>query len=308
MHEARAALARIPLFKGADPADLVVTGPLAGGLTNRSYRIDGPAGGFALRIAGEGTAAYIDRAAEARNARAAAEAGVGPEVDFAEPESGLLLTRWIEGARPLDGTALREPARIPRAADALRRLHDRAPPFEGNREPFADIAAYEAALRAAGLALPSSGEAAYEAVRSDLEALHGALPHPGVVSCHCDPAPANLLDSGGRVWLVDYEYAGLADAMWDLGFLAGEAVYGEAGDGALLAAYLGRAPTPPETARMALYKAICDLMGALWSLVQYMNKNEDERFLGLSQERFERCRALLASEAFSRHAQVLREG
>lgn len=306
MDEALEALARIPLFAAADPAGFAVTGPLSGGLTNRTYRIEGPVGRFALRIAGKGTDAYIDRAAEAHNARAAAAAGVGPEVAFAGPESGLLLTRWVEGAERLDAAALREPARIRRAATALRRLHGRAAAFANPRNPFADLAGYERLLRAGGVALPEG----YGDARDALQWLHGPLSasSPDPVSCHCDPAPANLLDDGARIWLVDYEYAGRADAMWDLGFLAGEADYGEAEDAALLAAWLGRAPAPPEPARMALYKAICDLMGALWSLVQYMNKIEDEMFLEVSRERFERCRAMLASEALARHARALSEG
>ena len=304
MDEALEALARIPLFAGIDPAGFVVTGPLSGGLTNRTYRIESPAGCFALRIAGEGTDAYMDRAAEAHNARAAAAAGVGPEVAFAGPESGLLLTRWIEGAERLDAAALREPARIRRAAEALKRLHGRAAAFTNPRDPFADLAGYERLLRAGGLALPEG----YGDARDALQRLHGALAAPDPVSCHCDPAPANLLDDGARIRLVDFEYAGLADAMWDLGFLAGEAVYGEAQDTALLEAYFGRGLIPAEAARMALYKAICHLMGALWSLVQHMNKNEEDMFVSVSQERFERCRALIASEAFARHVRAMKHG
>ncbi|MBP9183955.1 MAG: LPS biosynthesis choline kinase, partial [Fuscovulum sp.] len=55
-----------------------------GGLTNRVYRI----GDVVLRLPGRGTEAYIDRANEAAAARAAALAGVSPEVIHADPASG----------------------------------------------------------------------------------------------------------------------------------------------------------------------------------------------------------------------------
>ena len=61
------------------------------GLTNCNYRIDSPAGRFVLRLAGEGTAEYIDRAAEEHNARVAADAGVNAEVLFFDTSDGTML-------------------------------------------------------------------------------------------------------------------------------------------------------------------------------------------------------------------------
>ena len=61
-----------------------------------------------LRIPGEGTEAYIDREVEAVNARAAAAAGVSPEVLYVDPARGLMLTRHVEG-RTMTPALFREP-------------------------------------------------------------------------------------------------------------------------------------------------------------------------------------------------------
>ena len=85
--QARAAMAGISELANYD-------GPLErlGGLTNIVFR----AGDFCLRIPGKGTEEYIDRDNEAGAARAAAEAGVSPEVIHSDPQSGIMVTRFID--------------------------------------------------------------------------------------------------------------------------------------------------------------------------------------------------------------------
>ena len=51
-------------------------------------------------------------------------------------------------------------------------------------------------------------------MRLVLEASPAAL-----VPCHNDPWPGNLLDADGpdgRIYLIDWEYSGMNDPMWDL--------------------------------------------------------------------------------------------
>ncbi len=91
-----------------------------GGLTNRVYRV----GDCVLRLPGRGTEDYIDRANEAAAARAAAAAGVSPEVIHADPASGLMITRFISGAVTMSPAAFKARAGSPaRAARAFAKLH-----------------------------------------------------------------------------------------------------------------------------------------------------------------------------------------
>ena len=50
------------------------------GMTNLVFKVETNRGRFLFRLPGAGTEAYINRGVEAVNARAAAEAGVSPEV------------------------------------------------------------------------------------------------------------------------------------------------------------------------------------------------------------------------------------
>src|SRR5687767_7673407 len=124
---ARRALARIPFFS----SDAVAAARLTRlqGLTNRVYKLEAAGQRFCLRIPGPGTAALIDRSAEAANARAAAATGIAPEI-FHFGADGVMLTRFIDDAVTLSPERFRGDAgAIERAATALRRLHNEAKDF-----------------------------------------------------------------------------------------------------------------------------------------------------------------------------------
>jgi hypothetical protein len=99
-----------------------------------------------------------------------------------------------------------------------------------------------------------------------------ARPLPSV-ACHCDPLCENFLDTGERMWIVDWEYSGMNDPMWDLGDLSVEGGFGPDQDEEMLAAYFGGPVPEADRARMVIYKAMCDLLWTLWGLIQLANGN-----------------------------------
>ena len=109
--------------------------------------------------------------------------------------------------------------------------------------------------------------------------------------CHCDPTGANLLNPGERVWLVDWEYSGMNDPAWDLAYLSVEADFDAALDGELLTAYFGRLPGAAQTGRVEVYKALCELLSALWALIQVSNCNAVADFRSYAERTFEPVRA-----------------
>ena len=76
--DARRGLERLAFYAQAETAGVEIQ--RLGGLTNRVFMVSGPRGRHVLRIPGKGTEAYINRRVEAVAARAAARAGVSPEV------------------------------------------------------------------------------------------------------------------------------------------------------------------------------------------------------------------------------------
>jgi thiamine kinase-like enzyme len=277
-----------------------------GGLTNLVFEAMGGGQGWCLRLPGKGTSDYIDRQVEAVNAKAAAAAGVAPElVHFGA--DGVMVTRLIEGAATMTPGAFRNrDGAVERAGRALRQLHDRAEGFAFRFELFAMIDQYLEVLEKRGAVLPDG----YQDVVKEAGAVREALAahELPLTACHCDPLCENFLDDGARMWVVDWEYSGINDPMWDLGDLSVEGEFDPAMDQRLLESYFGGAAHPFDEGRMVIYKAMCDLLWTLWGLIQHADRNPADDFWAYALRRFARCRLLMGSGEFAGHLQAIRSG
>ncbi|MGA0541682.1 phosphotransferase [Neotabrizicola sp. VNH66] len=291
-------IATLPALAGyAGPAERM------GGLTNRVYRL----GPQVLRLPGHGTADYIDRANEAAAAQAAAAAGVSPPVIHADPATGVMVTGFIDGTVTMTPEAFRtRPGSPARAGAVFARLHASGAVFPARFELFAMIDDYLGHLEGKPVALPDG----YHTVLEEAQAVRAALAaHPlPLAPCHCDPLCENFLDTGTRMWVVDWEYSGMNDPMWDLGDLAVEAGFDAAQEAEMMQAYFGGPPSDFDHGRMVIYKAMCDLLWTLWGLLQVANGNPADDFQAYAEGRFARCKALMATKEFAQAIAAVKAG
>ena len=118
---------------------------------------------------------------------------------------------------------------------------------------------------------------------------------------HCDPLAENFLDTGDRMIIIDFEYSGNNDPMWDLGDLSVEAEFDGDQDRIFMTTYFGGEAPAFDLGRMLLYKAMCDLLWTLWGVVRHANDNPAEDFWAYAVNRLERCKRLMASDALPDH-------
>ena len=250
-------IAALPLWSG--PVQLA---PLSGGISNQSFTATDRSGKYVVRVTRDFPFHHVFRDREVMSARAAHAAGFAPEVVHAEP--GLMISRFVEG-KVLDVDDVR--ADIPRIAHFLRRFHETMAPqlsgaafmfwvFHVNRD-------YVRQLRETGAA-SEADLAHWLRINDELEAAQQPLP---IVVGHHDLLPANLIDDGSRLWLIDYEYAGLGTAMFDLANLSSNSGFSEAQSDTLLSAYFGLPPSIDLRRSHAAMEAASLLREALWSLV-----------------------------------------
>ncbi|MEX1107782.1 MAG: phosphotransferase [Dongiaceae bacterium] len=294
---------RIPLFAGADSSLKL---DRLGGLTNRNYRIDWRGKSYVLRVPGEGTAEYIDRKSEAQNARIASDAAVNAPLVAFDASDGVMVTEFIDGALTMNGTLFKAKGRPARAAIALHRMHDFPEPFVSRFDLFGQMDSYLDLLRRKQATIPDG----YEAVQKEAEQIRAALDARLVkpVPCHCDPLAENFLDTGDRMWVVDWEYAGNNDPMWDLGDVSVEAEFDESQDAEMMEAYFSGRPPADQYGRMVMYKALCDLLWTLWGVIQHANQNPVDDFWAYATNRFERCQRLMGHRDFGRHLDAVKRG
>ncbi len=301
--QARLALAAIPLV-GTAAGTAAIT--RLGGLTNLVFKVEVGELRYCLRLPGKGTETYIDRKVEDTNARAAATSGVSPKV-IHFGEDGVMLTSFVDHAVTMSGALFKaRDGAVERAARAFRQLHDKAPDFAFRFELFKMIDDYLGVLDRLGAEIP---DGYHDAVREAGAVRKALAVHPVALKpCHCDPLAENFLDTGERMWVVDWEYSGMNDPMWDLGDLSVEAGFDAGQDRRLLEAYFGGPASGFDCGRMVIYKAMCDLLWTLWGLIQHANKNPADDFWAYSLNRFERCKMLMRSAEFAEHLEAVKRG
>lgn len=269
--------------------DATSVGPLEGGITNRNYRLDGPAGSVVVRVSDpESSLLAIDREAERVNSEAAARSGAAPEV--VEHAPGLLVVRWVEGP-PLDAAAVGDPMHWPRIAWACRTLHA-GPAFRGRFDMFEVQAGYLAVVRERGFRLPDG----YLGHLPAIDRLHEAMavaPEP-LVPCNNDLLPANFVDDGERLWIIDYEYSGMNEASFEIGNIWSEASLPVDDLEGIVAAYWGEFD-PVKVARARAWALVAKLGWMLWASIQDAVSPIDFDYWSWGLEKYDRAVAELDS-------------
>jgi thiamine kinase-like enzyme len=304
-HTAVSALANVQGFGGLEPSECEVT--RLGGLTNLVYRVEARGRTAVVRVPGKGTEAYIDRDVEIHNAICAERAGVSPRVLWADAASGILITDYIDASETMTPSLfMQREGAAARAGQALARLHGSGQEFRFRFELFSMIDDYLQVLSTKDVVLPEG----YHDIVAAAEPVKQALAENPValVPSHCDPLCENFLDDGTKMWVVDWEYSGMNDPMWDLGDLSVEGALDGAREDEMLRCYFGGEPTPAQKGRVVVYKAMCDLLWTLWGLIQHADGNPAEDFWAYSMTRFERCKALMQNADFARHLEAMRNG
>lgn len=305
IEEAREALAGIKQFWCLDDADYKIS--RLGGLTNLVFRVEHGGEQYVLRLPGKGTDEYINRKNEAQAAYAAAKAGVSPEVLFFDLDSGIMVTRLVDDSVTMSIESFKSIVGAPaRAGEVLKSLHTSGAVFNARFDLFEKIEEYQEVLSSKKAKLPDG----YADVLKQADTVRDALKAHSLpsVACHCDPLAENFLDTGSRMWLVDWEYAGMNDPMWDLGDVSVEAQFTHEQDEEMIRAYFGGEASAAERGRIVVYKAMADLLWTLWGLIQHANKNPADDFWAYSVNRFKRCQELMVDPAFAGHVEAVAKG
>jgi thiamine kinase-like enzyme len=240
--------------------------PLHGGISNESYLVTDSAGRHVVRFGKDFPFHHVSREREIMTARAAHVAGFAPEVQYAEP--GIMVTAFI-GAKTFGVEDVR--VNRERIALLLRRFHTEMPRHISGAGfmfwVFHVIRDYARTLEASGSRMAAKLPG-YLALAEELEQAQTALP---VIFGHNDLLPANILDDGSRLWLIDFEYAGFSTAMFDLAGAASNARMTEQESEEFLATYFGGAPSIELLRSHAAMQCASLLREAMWSMVSELH-------------------------------------
>jgi thiamine kinase-like enzyme len=155
------------------------------------------------------------------NTTAAGQSGVGARVLQALPEVPSIVLEYIDG-RTLDTPDLARPDYVPRIARALADLHENAPPMRNTTVIWRFLEDYLALVDKHALKTPAGILDWLPTVRR-IEAALAVHPLP-LVPSNNDLLAKNVMDDG-RIRIIDYDFSGMNDPMFDVGDLAMEGDY-----------------------------------------------------------------------------------
>jgi thiamine kinase-like enzyme len=196
-----ARLSELPIWSEAP-----VIEPVPGGRTNENFRVIAGGRSYFARIGKDLPHHHVWRMNEAQCHRLAAAAGVAPSVIHAG--DGILVTGFIEG-RTLMHTEPVDDRTLELIAKALKKIHQYPAPPDLNPFDPVDICRKNLADLPAGF-LPPQRRRLLEAILKATPALQARC------MIHADLIPENFIVANGRIYIVDWEYAGYGDPAVDI--------------------------------------------------------------------------------------------
>lgn len=245
--------------------DAAIVRRLEGGMSNYTYVVEVRGKRYTYRVPGKYAEKFVDRVEEWDNIQEVNRLQLNNATSYVEIISGEKLAEYVEG------TILSETDVVSYNAlsvAALKKIHGSDMHFR-DYNAFGRLDDYERYCRETGFIHPRE----YNLLRGKLEKMREEHADVVLVPCHCDYQPTNLVISEDRLYVLDWEFAGMNDPIYDI------ACYGNAGfDKALslLEAYVGHVPNSNELRRLYFHRS--------FQCIQWYNVAVFKERVGLSRD------------------------
>lgn len=280
MSEAAARIKGLAIWR-----DRVEPVPLTGGMTNENFTVVDRGRKLVVRVGADVPEHGVMRFAEVAASRAAAAAGIAPEVVHSEP--GILVLAFIEG-QTLTPDDVRDRAMQARIVPLLKCCHLDVP--RHLRGPVLAFWVFQV-LRDYSHRLAERGHrysgrlAGWAAAALRLERAVGPI---DLVFGHNDLLAANLIDDGRRLWLLDFDYAGFNSPLFDLGGLASNSELSAEDREFLLESYFERPVDDRLRLQSQAMLTASLLREAMWSMVSELFSRIEMDFVTYTEENLAR--------------------
>jgi len=243
-----------------------------GGLTNRTYKVDTTKGVFVVRIPGEGTEEIIVRNDEKKSTELACNLGIDAKLYYFDGETGEKITDYIVDSVTMNGETLRLNENIKKCAEIFKTLHSSNVDTEVPFDVIEMSNTYEDFIRRHG----GSFYEDFPQVKQYINDIKNSyMSNVKKVPCHNDALCENWIRQGDKMYLIDWEYAGMNDPMWDLADVSIEAEFSEENDTYFLEAYFGREVNVEEKRAFLINKVLIDYLWSLWGKTRAVYDGEE---------------------------------
>lgn len=235
-----------------------------GGLTNRTYAIKFTNGiKTVLRIPGEKTEDIIKRDDEKISTELANKLGIDAKLYFFN-DDGVKMSEYLENSITMSEEIIKSKDNIEKVAKIFRKLHDCGEDTGVDFDVFKMAENYEKIINEYCINMFSDYDDVKRIVmkiKNKMDSNYNIIKVP----CHNDPLCENWILSNGRMYLIDWEYAGMNDAMWDLADLSIEANLSYGQEEYLLKTYTDNEVSQTQFKLFVANKIYVDYLWTLWA-------------------------------------------
>ena len=247
----------LPIWKNLENIE-----PLEGGITNLNFLVSDSGSKSVVRLGSDIPEHLVYRSNEIIVSEAAYQIGVSPKLIYNEP--GVLVLEFIE-SKTLEPKTVRE--NLNKIVPIIRKIHDEIPnKLSGQPQifwVFYVIKYYSNYL----LNNNSSHISLIPSLLKKAEKLEKLSSPREIVFGHNDLLAANFLDDGSKIWVVDWEYGGFNDPLFDIGCLSSNNDLDENLENEVLEMYFKEKPSKDLIIKYNAMKTASLLRETMWSMV-----------------------------------------
>lgn len=232
------------------------------GMTNRSFLFTCKDKRYIIRIPGEGSERLINRAREAAVYQALHGRGICDDNIYISSVNGYKITEYLEGAKVCNPLNQED---VVRCMKKLRQFHRMNLQVEHEFDLFGQIEFYESLWEGQSSTYRDYLETKQRvlSLKPYIEAYAGDR-----VLTHIDAVPDNFLfvkeGDDEKIYLIDWEYAGMQDPHMDIAMFGIYALYGRQQMDRLMQVYFEGSCTREERIKIYCYVAACGLLWSNW--------------------------------------------
>ena len=250
-----------------------------GGLTNQNFLIEENNKKYVVRLGDDIPEHLVSRSNELIVSKAASNAGISPKVIY--HSEGILVLDYIE-CTTLSAEGVRK--NIKSIIPLIKKIHHEIPKNLYGQSVifwvFHVIRNYVKFLY--------DNKSSHSKILSDLisqsELLEKKSSPYEIVFGHNDLLPANFLDDGSRLWVIDWEYAGYNTPLFDLGGLSSNNDFSFEEETYLLENYFENKINDKLLLQYNSLKCASLLRETMWSMVSELTSKIDFDYANYTQE------------------------
>jgi thiamine kinase-like enzyme len=258
---------------------------LGGGISNDNFQVEHDGKHYVVRVNTDVPEHGVLRINDANCNRAAAAAGVAPEVFFATENA--LIIQYIDG-KTLSEEDIRHDETLRDLLVLIKKTHVEAARLV--RGPVCAFWPFRICRDYAFFLEENNSQFApllwrLRQLNDQLETYIGSV---SLVLGHNDLLAANVIDDGARLWLIDWEHAGLTSPLFDLANLSTNNGLTTTQENWMLEYYFEQPLKEHLAHQFAAMKCASLLREAMWGMVSQINSRLDFDYVAYAQEHLDR--------------------